>query len=117
MTLTGEGGYEKAQAGLILAGALNHPIRRQILRSLQEHGGRLSSTQIRKDWIDASPKKLAYHIEILKNLDAIRVTGSRQVRGATEIFYESMATDYGLVIHLLEQSEKDDERYGRKRHR
>ncbi len=67
--------------------ALGHPLRQQILKLLNEREA--SPSQLAAELNVALPK-LAYHVRILLDNDAIELTRTRPVRGAVEHFYRAI---------------------------
>jgi DNA-binding transcriptional ArsR family regulator len=86
--------------------ALNHPVRRQILRSLHEEANQ-SSTGLMGS-VATGLSNLSYHVKVLHELGVIRRTGARQVRGARERFYASVVVDNELSLSILSATTKDD---------
>jgi DNA-binding transcriptional ArsR family regulator len=73
-------------AGQLIA-AMNHPVRRRILWDLR-HGRAVSATQLSKS-LDEPLANVCYHVNILVDLEVLKLVGMRQVRGAKESFYRS----------------------------
>jgi DNA-binding transcriptional ArsR family regulator len=90
--------------GLIYA--LNHPLRRQILRSLHEEANQ-SATDLTRS-ITGGLSVLSYHVKVLRELGVIHRTGSQQVRGTIERSYASVIADNELALSILSATEKDD---------
>jgi len=69
--------------------ALNHRIRRRILRLLDEQGegGRLSPVEA-ADALDLSLTTVAYHFRVLVSTDAIEEVDRKQVRGTIQHFFQ-----------------------------
>jgi hypothetical protein len=96
--------YEEAD----LIRAINHPLRRQILRLLHSSEDPLSPTQIEQTLeLGHEPKEslstVSYHVRALAEV------GRRQVRGAMEHFYASQVSDCAWVCHSLKKTRKSDE--------
>jgi DNA-binding transcriptional ArsR family regulator len=72
--------------------ALNHSIRRRILRLLGERGeeGVLSPVEAAED-LDLSLTTVAYHFRVLVATDAIEEVSRRQVRGTIQHFFQPAA--------------------------
>lgn len=88
--------------------ALNHPLRRHILRILGE-------TEIASATEIARQKELrlgnvAYHVKVLADLEVLELVHRRKVRGAFEKFYRSVAAngDGTWVAVVLESTRKSD---------
>lgn len=79
-----------------LIAALNHPLRRRILRAYLD--GRFqaaSSTQL-AGLMEMPLGNVAYHVKTLARLGVLELAGTEKVRGAEERFY---------VVRLAEQVE------------
>lgn len=73
-----------------LIAAINHPLRRRILRALLK-GEAASATDLAHA-LDERLGNIAYHMKVLVELKMLYLTGTRQVRGAQERFYRSSLT-------------------------
>ncbi len=67
--------------------ALNHPLRRSILRILGQQE-LASATEVAKR-TNTRLGNVAYHIKVLNELEVVELVRRRQVRGAFEKFYRS----------------------------
>lgn len=67
--------------------ALGHPLRQHILRLLHEKVS--SPSEIARE-LDESVGKIAYHVQILLETEAIELVRTQPVRGATEHFYRPL---------------------------
>jgi DNA-binding transcriptional ArsR family regulator len=88
-----------------LISALDHPIRREILRLLSQ--GPSSPVEM-KESIDFGLSGLAYHTRTLWELQVTRLSSTRHVRGSTQHFYASRVTKNELVAAILGETEKCD---------
>jgi DNA-binding transcriptional ArsR family regulator len=70
--------------------ALNHPLRRQILRSVKQ--GEIASATALCQRFEMPRSNVAYHVKVLADLNVLKLVRSRKVRGARELFY-SVAFD------------------------
>jgi DNA-binding transcriptional ArsR family regulator len=70
-----------------LIAALNHPIRRTILRAMD--GGETASASDLALSLDKPLSRVSYHVNVLAGLDVLEPVRSRKVRGATEHFFRS----------------------------
>ena len=68
------------------AKAVSHPIRLQILETLD---GKPRSPQSLAAELDERLTNLSYHVKVLEQLGAIELTGTRSVGGAIEHFYRA----------------------------
>ncbi len=69
--------------------ALNHSIRRRILRQMRDRGeeGRLSPVEASEE-LEISLTTVAYHFRVLVATKAIVEVGRRQVRGTIQHFFQ-----------------------------
>jgi DNA-binding transcriptional ArsR family regulator len=91
--------------------AIDHPLRRRILRLLNEQEEPLSSMQMAEE-LGISLSITAYHVRILHELRAIVRAGKRQVRGALQRFYRSKVKADPPIETLLEETREVDEGKG-----
>ena len=66
--------------------ALAHPLRRQILRRMLKEKGEVSPRELAAD-LSQPLSALSYHVRVLAECDAIKLRGTKQVRGSTQHFY------------------------------
>jgi DNA-binding transcriptional ArsR family regulator len=71
-----------------LIAALNHSLRRQILRKIDEDEATTSARQLARE-LGMPIGNVSYHLQVLAKLDVLRQVDARQVRGAKEYFYVS----------------------------
>jgi DNA-binding transcriptional ArsR family regulator len=89
--------------------ALNHRVRRQILRVLNRSRRPLSPTQIEeKLGLGGKLSQISYHVTTLSAAKVISLVDEQQVRGAMEHFYVSAVSDNALVRGLLKGTQKSD---------
>lgn len=88
--------------------ALNHTMRRRILRLLNEATDPSSPARLAKG-LGAPLSNVSYHVRILEGFGALKKVGEGQVRGAIEHFYASQVGDNPSVIALLEATKDSDE--------
>lgn len=67
--------------------ALNHPIRRDIIRLVRQHEP-ISPRQL-TDLVGDKLSNVAYHCRILAQSEMLLLTETRPVRGSTEHFYKA----------------------------
>jgi DNA-binding transcriptional ArsR family regulator len=94
--------------------AVNHPLRRQILRLLHSSRDPLSPMQIEKTLeLGDEPKEnlstISYHVRVLADYKISPKVGQRQVRGAMQRFYVSEVSDSACVRGLLKRTLESDE--------
>jgi len=65
--------------------ALNHPLRRQVLRVVKENGT-ASATELCQRF-DLPLSNVSYHVKVLVDLGVLELVRTRKVRGARERFY------------------------------
>ena len=87
--------------------ALNHPVRRQILRLLGKPGEEASPSDMRES-IAVGLSALSFHAQVLNELGVTYGTRTQQVRGAVEHFYASSVSGNELVEAILQGTEVDD---------
>jgi DNA-binding transcriptional ArsR family regulator len=90
--------------------ALNHPLRRQVLRVVEE-GGTASATELCHRF-DLPLSKVAYHVKVLVDLDALKLVRTRKVRGARERFYRVASEGQAEWVRVvLEDTRSSDSRF------
>lgn len=69
--------------------ALNHSVRRNVLRLLEQRGegGRLSPVEA-SDLLEVSLTTVAYHFRVLVSTQAVEEVGRQQVRGTIQHFFQ-----------------------------
>ena len=104
-----KGRPEKRDAcqGHNLIAALNHKLRRRILRFLNDSNKPLSPVNL-SELMDAPLSNVSYHMNILRKYRVAAVVDERQVRGAVEHFYVSMVDDHSAVLSMLDETEAKD---------
>lgn len=90
-----------------LISALDHPIRREILRLLGGQDTPISSVETAES-IDTPLSGLSYHARTLWEFKVIRLSRTRQVRGSTQHFYASRVAKNKLAATILGHTEKYD---------
>lgn len=105
---------EKPYTDEDLLRALNHRLRRQILRLLHSSREPLSPTQIERE-LKLDPghgnrlSDVSYHTKVLAKFNAVSMVDTRMVRGAVEHFYSSLVSDATWVRGLLSRTQESDE--------
>jgi DNA-binding transcriptional ArsR family regulator len=70
--------------------ALAHPVRRQILRALNESSEPRSPSEIASTSLPhASISVISYHAQVLESCDSVAMTGTRKAQGAVARLYAS----------------------------
>lgn len=89
--------------------ALNHPLRRQILRTVKP--GEVASATALGHRFELSRSNVSYHVKVLADLKVLELVRTRRVRGATEHFY-SVTFDGQVewVRTVLEDTRDSDSR-------
>jgi len=87
--------------------ALNHPLRRRILRALHEAGEARSPRELSQD-LGVPLSNVSYHVRVLRSKDVIALTDRRPVRGSSEHFYISVLPENTMVVQLLESIAQED---------
>lgn len=94
--------------GVRLIAALNHDVRRTILRLLSDAGGPLSPAVIsRMTGIPLST--VSYHVNILRQCGVVEQARTQPVRGTVEHFYKSMVEENKVANVLLEETLENDQ--------
>jgi len=89
--------------------ALNHVVRRRILRTLFEAEERLASPTQFAAALDMPLSNVNYHVTVLANMEALELVETRAVRGATEHFYRLALDGQGeWVCAALDASRDSD---------
>lgn len=106
-------GKPERQSDENLIRALNHCLRREILRVLHSSDEPLSPTQIERELALGSDhgntlSDVSYHTRVLAEFDAIHMVDTKMVRGATEHFYASRVSDTDWVLGLLRKTRESD---------
>lgn len=96
--------------------ALNHLVRRQILRLLHEPDGPRSPVRCAEK-LGRPLSNVAYHFKVLCDQAIIAPNGTAPARGATEHFYASMVSDNETIVQMLERIRKADEPPGKSKRR
>jgi DNA-binding transcriptional ArsR family regulator len=82
--------------------ALGHPLRRQILRALNESSEPRSPGEIAAAALPyASVSVVSYHAKVLEACDSVAMTGTRQVHGALARLYASKVAGDEQVAAIL----------------
>lgn len=91
-----------------LLGVLNHRLRRNLLRRLDEVEGSRSPLELALD-LSQSLSNLSYHVRILHTVGVIKLSRTKQVRGSTAHFYSSALAKNRQVRAILEATAEEDE--------
>lgn len=97
--------------------ALNHPLRRKILRAI--HGNEnepISPVTLSKE-LGEDLSSVSYHVTVLLQKKSLTQVGTRQRRGAMEHFYISTITKDEVAEIVLRQTKDKDEGGSSKRRR
>jgi DNA-binding transcriptional ArsR family regulator len=89
-----------------LLAALNHPLRRRILRALDDRKT-ASPAELAKSLAEPLTK-VSYHVRILAERGALAPVGTRSVRGAVEHFYSSIVEAEWARSALRASQQVDD---------
>jgi DNA-binding transcriptional ArsR family regulator len=65
--------------------ALNHPLRRQILRTVEP--GEVASATALCQRFELPRSNVSYHVKVLVDMNVLKLVRTRKVRGAEELFY------------------------------
>jgi DNA-binding transcriptional ArsR family regulator len=67
--------------------ALGHPLRRRILREMTR-AGKASPREL-AETLSEPLSNVSYHVRVLADCEALRLVGTRPVRGSTQHFYRA----------------------------
>lgn len=91
-----------------LVNALNHAVRREMLRLLNKPGAAMTATELSR-WIRASPKSLPHHLQVLKAVNAVEIHCERTpVRGSKEKVYASLVSTHARACQILIDTKEED---------
>lgn len=89
--------------------ALGHPVRRQILRALNESSEPRSPSEIATTALPhASVSVVSYHAQVLETCDSVAMTGTRQVHGTVALLYASKVAGDEQVAAVLQATRGHD---------
>lgn len=92
-----------AQLSPMARDALGHPLRRQILRTLNDSNEPRSPSEIATATLPrASVSVVSYHAQVLETCDSVAMTGTRQVPGGIARLYASKVADDEQVAAVLQ---------------
>jgi Helix-turn-helix domain len=95
-----------------ICGALGHPYRRQILRTLSAAGQKMSTIQLEASTGPSCPLSCtAYHARQLEEADLVAQVGSEAAEGTLTLFYSSLIGDDRLVHAVLQATEISDQQH------
>ncbi len=94
-----------------LISALNHSLRRVILRRLHRTDRPLSPADLSR-LVGVRVTNLSYHFNVLRQHRIVKVVDERPIRGAVEHFYESKVADNSLALEILRKTKAKDEGRG-----
>jgi DNA-binding transcriptional ArsR family regulator len=93
---------------ICLISAINHPVRRRILRELRDSDEPRSPAELARAF-RVPIGTISYHTNVLRRLGALKPAGERQVRGAVEHFYDSTIEGDPPIEALLDETREVDE--------
>lgn len=99
---------EGQQVTAALLEALNHSLRRKLLRALHCSDDARSPVQLSRI-VGVEVSMTAYHVRTLARLGAVEKADSRHVRGARETFFVSRVAGNRQVIAILADTEAEDD--------
>jgi DNA-binding transcriptional ArsR family regulator len=91
-----------AQLSATTRDALGHPLRRQILRTLNESAEPRSPSEIAATTPHVSTSVVSYHAQVLEVCGSVAMSGTRQVRGGVARLYASKVADDEQVAAVLQ---------------
>jgi DNA-binding transcriptional ArsR family regulator len=88
--------------------ALNHPLRRQVLRVVKE-GGTASATELCQRF-ELPLSNVSYHVKVLVDLGVLKLVRTRRVRGAKERFYRVASEGQAEWVRVVLEDTRDSDR-------
>ena len=98
-----------ATLGPGLQDALNHPIRRDILRALHEEPRTRSVSEILGDLVPLRRGEVAYHTLVLRDSECVGIVGSRPGPGGREAVLASLVASSDPVQSVLRATRHSDQ--------
>jgi DNA-binding transcriptional ArsR family regulator len=105
---------KKSEDQALLIRALNHRLRREILRLLEDSEKPVSPVKMAKK-LGKHLTNVSYHVGVLHRLGVVQEVTQEQVRGALEHFYASAVKGNPPIQALLEETKEADEASGRRK--
>ncbi len=87
--------------------ALAHPLRMRIIEALAA-SDQMTTKQVAES-LGEKPTRLYHHVDLLEKAGLIRLTHTRQNRGATEKYYEAIARTFRAGVELFSDESSDDQ--------
>lgn len=101
-----------SKLGADLRPALQHPCRRQILRSLDGHVQKLNPAEAAESGLlPCSTPCASYHMRILAKARLVRRAGSEASRGSIKVYFSSLIGEKPVVLEVLRETEESDSRF------
>jgi len=93
---------------------LAHPLRRRILRLMKKERRETTPREL-SDRLEESLSVVSYHVRVLEQCEAVRLTRTERVRGATQHFYRfSLKPDWARrALDKTKDPPKDKKEKGR----
>jgi DNA-binding transcriptional ArsR family regulator len=88
--------------------ALAHPLRMRIIETLAA-GDPMTTKQVAEQ-LGEKPTRLYHHVDLLEKAGLIRLTHTRQNRGTTEKYYESIARQFQADADLFSDEAIEDQK-------
>lgn len=104
------------QMSEVLLRVLCKEIRRDILRALNGKGAAKSPKELAEE-ISLELGNTSYHTKVLARAGAIELVRTEPVRGSTAHFYASAVSKNPMVLAILSETEREDQRSRAKRQR
>jgi hypothetical protein len=98
----------RREATPALLHCLLNPVRRQILRVLNEPGVALSVGEMCADAIDHNLPGSSFHARVLAERNVIRCTATREAKMGTVHIFASNVLGNGIVSSILRDTEEED---------
>src|SRR5690349_22221996 len=94
---------------------LAHPLRRRVLRLMMGQRREMTPRAL-AERLEEPLSVVSYHVRVLEQCDAVRLTRTERVRGATQHFYRcTLKADWARrALETTQDVPKDEEENGRK---
>jgi DNA-binding transcriptional ArsR family regulator len=98
---------EKPSNSVALVAALNHWMRRAILRWINDEQTKYCATDL-EDLMDLALSNISYHMRFMDRAGLLKLADTKRVRGATAYYYVSAVTENQIVQMVLKETEDED---------
>jgi DNA-binding transcriptional ArsR family regulator len=108
-------GIEGKGKAVDLFEGLAHPLRRRVLRLMRDERREMTPRGL-SDRLDEPLSVLSYHVRVLEQCGAVRLTRTKRIRGATQHFYRcTLKADWARrALEATQDPPKDGKDDGRR---